>query len=253
MKNNDPLISIVTPLYNCEKYIKETIESVVLQSYTNWEMIIIDDCSTDNSIKIITEYTRSIPNIRILRNKQNVGVAETRNIGIREAKGEYIAFLDSDDTWKFNKLQNQLAFMIENDIEFSFSNYDVIDKDNVKLGDVNCNYDKLDFNLLLKKNYIPCLTVMIKSKILKKYRLPKIRHEDYALWLDILEDNIYAYNVGENLANYRKLDSSLSSNKIKSAIWTWNIFRNYKKLSFFKSCICFINYIFRSIFKFVTL
>lgn len=250
MKNLKPLVSIITPVYNGEKFITQCIESVLNQEYTNWELIIIDDHSIDSTINLIEEYCLKDKRIKIIKNNKNKGVAYSRNQGLISAKGEFIAFLDSDDLWKEEKLEKQIDFMVKNNYKFTFCDYDVIDEEGIFLRKVTCNYDKVDYKVMLRKNYIGCLTVIIRSDILKKYSIPQVRHEDYALWLDILENDVNnAVNLKENLAYYRISKNSLSANKLKSAIWTWNIYRNYKKIPFVQACFYFMSYVIKSIIK----
>lgn len=250
MKNLNPLVSIITPVYNGERFIEQCIDSVLNQKYTNWELLVIDDCSQDSTVDLVEVYCSKDERVKIIKNNKNKGVANSRNQGIISSKGEYIAFLDSDDLWKEEKLEKQIPFMMEKNYEFTFSNYDVIDEESKYLRTVNCKYRKVNYNSMLKKNYIGCLTAVVRADVLKKYSIPLIRHEDYALWLDILENDVeYAINIGENLAYYRISKNSLSANKIKSAIWTWNIYRNYKKMSIIKSFIYFCSYIIKSVIK----
>lgn len=250
MKNLNPLVSIITPVYNGERFIEQCIDSVLNQKYTNWELLVMDDCSQDSTVDLVDVYCSKDERIKIIKNNKNKGVAYSRNQGIASARGEYIAFLDSDDLWKEEKLEKQINFMIENNYEFTFSNYDVIDEESKYLRTVNCKFEKVNYSSMLKKNYIGCLTAIVRTDILKNYSVPIIRHEDYALWLDILERDVeYAINIRENLAYYRISKNSLSANKLKSAMWTWNIYRNYKNISLIKSNLYFVSYILKSILK----
>ena len=247
---NKELVSIITPMYNSEKYIGQTIESVLNQTYQEWEMLIIDDCSNDNSPNIVKEYVQIDNRIRYIRVKENKGVSNARNIGLQQAKGRFIAFLDSDDIWNYSKLENQIDFMIEKNCTITFTSYELIDEDSNKLGKEIKVPSEVRYNDLLKGNILGCLTVIIdKSKIDFDIEMSGARHEDYILWLSILKKGHIAYGIDKILAKYRKSSTSLSGNKVKSAIWTWNVYRNVENLSLYKSMYYFINYIINGIKK----
>lgn len=246
---DEKLISIVTPVYNAQDTIAETIESVLAQTYENWEMILVDDCSTDDSGKIILDYADKDSRIRYFKQETNQGVANARNTAIGKVKGRYLAFLDSDDLWYRDKLEKQLQFMKENAVVFCYTACEIIDKYGKPTGKTRYVPPKADYEQLLKGNYIPCLTVMIDRKVVYVPKMLSIPHEDYVLWLDILKDLHVAYGINEVLAKYRVNKHSVSSNKIKAAVWTWNIYRNIEQLSFKESCYCFICYLFRAVRK----
>lgn len=243
---NQPLISIIMPAYNASATIKESIDSVLSQSYRHWELIIIDDASTDNTLDVIKNYQKKDKKIKVLKNKNNLKVAKTRNRGLDKAKGQYIAFLDSDDKWTHTKLENQLNFMLKNNIKFSYTNIQILNKKNKEL-----KFEReADYKKLLKGNQISCLTVMLDSSLVNNLRMKDIGHEDYLFWLEILkENNIKAYNVNKTLAYYRDEGDSLSSNKLKAASWQWNIYRNHLKLSLLSSIYNFLFYIINGIKK----
>lgn len=244
------LVSIITPMYNSEKFIEATIKSVIGQTYKNWEMIIVDDCSTDNSINIVKPYVENDSRIKYIRSESNKGVSNARNIALREAQGQFIAFLDSDDIWNEYKLEKQIDFMIKKDCAISFTSYELMDENNERLGKVIRVPSQVDYNTLLKGNVLGCLTVVVdKSKLDFGIKMSGVRHEDYVLWLSILKKGHIAYGINENLAMYRKTRTSLSGNKLKSAMWTWNIYRNIEKISIIKSIYYFINYTINGIRK----
>lgn len=165
----EPLVSIITPLYNSEKYIAETIESVLAQTYSNWEMIIVDDCSKDNSTKIVEEYQKKDRRIKLYRNEINKGVSYTRNRAIDLSQGKYIAFLDSDDLWKKEKLEKQIKFMEEKNVVLSYTAYEKINEDGSKRGEVRVP-DKLDYEELLKNCLIGFLTAIYRKEELKDFK-----------------------------------------------------------------------------------
>jgi len=241
MKKN--LVSIITPMYNSGKFIKDTIDSVLNQTYEEWEMIIVDDCSTDISPEIVKSYIDSESRIKYIKTDKNRGVSNARNIALKNANGQYIAFLDSDDIWDKEKLEKQINFMKEKDCAISFTSYELIDEDNRKLNKIVRVVPSIDYKTLLKGNVLGCLTVIIdKSKLDFEIKMSGVRHEDYVLWLSILKKGYLAYGMDEVLAQYRKSLTSLSGNKVKSAIWTWNIYRNVEKMPLHKSIYYFINY-----------
>lgn len=243
-------VSIITPVYNSEKFIRETIVSVLNQTYNNWEMIFIDDCSNDSSESIIKEYLNKDNRFKYIKLKKNSGVANARNIGIREAKGRFIAFLDSDDIWHKNKLETQVNYMINNNVSFCFSAYEVIDENSKVINQkIIPSKQIISYKDILKQNVIGCLTVVIDRNSITDLEMPKIRHEDFATWIKILKSGQKAYCIDEVLASYRKTQKSLSGNKIKSALWTWDIYRKYEKISLPKSLFYFSNYAIKSLLK----
>ena len=235
-------ISIITPLYNGEKFVEDAINSVINQTYKNWELLIIDDFSKDKGCEIARNYAENDSRIRIIKNEENLGVVETRNRGIREAVGRYIAFLDCDDTWNHDKLKKQINFMEEKDAAISCTDYMRMDEsgNHKKLMMVK---EKITYNMLLKSNIVGCLTVIYDTKkIGKKFFEDAVRSEDYVLWLDIFKETKIIYGLEEELAYYRVLDNSRSSNKIKVLKAQWLIYRKYENLSFVKAVYFFIIY-----------
>jgi teichuronic acid biosynthesis glycosyltransferase TuaG len=248
----DGLVSIIMPAYNAEKYIKESIESVLAQTYKNWELIIIDDCSKDGTINIIKQYQIFDNRIRVICLKCNAGVANARNRGMELAKGRYIAFLDSDDLWLDIKLEEQIRFMQQKQIYFSFSKYRrFMDEKKGKVVNVPTyvNYQKA-----LYGNPIGCLTVCLDRRFIREFKFSKQRHEDYIAWLNILKNNnICAYGIPKILALYRVGNSnSLSGNKLKSILWTWNVYRKSQKLSLFDCVFYMFYYVKNNILKILT-
>lgn len=245
----DNLVSVIVPVYNAENYMKETIDSILAQTYENIEIICIDDMSKDNSRDILEEYSSKYENIRTILLEKNGGVANARNVGISKAKGRFIAFLDSDDIWLPEKIEKQVGFMLENKYEFTFTGYRFMDAESKLLNTVVNAKKVLDYNTLLKHNAISCLTVVIDRKYVQDIYMPAIHHEDYAAWLRILKQGHKAYGLNEMLAYYRTRQNSLSGNKLKAAGWTWNILRNEEKLGLFRSVYCFCNYAIVNVYK----
>ena len=242
------LVSIITPSFNSVKFIKQCIESVIAQTYTNWEMLIVDDYSADNSLQILKKYNDK--RIQLIELDKNVGASESRNVAIRKAKGKYIAFLDSDDLWEPQKLEKQISFMETEDIAFSFSTYQPMSDDESKLYSIIHAPKIVTYSSYLKKTIIGCLTVVIDREKTGGFEMPNIRSShDMALWLLIMRRGFDAYGLDENLARYRIVSTSNTANKWRAANDVWKVYRQFEKLSFFYSIWCFLNYAFNAIIK----
>lgn len=221
------MVSIITPCYNAERYISETINSVLKQTYDDWEMIIVDDCSTDNSATIIQGYAKKDNRIKYLKTSAPSGSpAIPRNIGLDNAKGEYVAFLDADDLWLPDKLKLQIEFMQNNQIGFVYSDYEKIDLEGKRNNRIIRMPKISSFWDVIESCTIPCLTVIIKKKIIDKSRFKNTAKEDFIFWLDILKKNVKAYNSGGVLALYREQPKSRSSNKFLMIKEQWYLLRN---------------------------
>lgn len=249
MQNKDKLVSIITPLYNGGRYVKETIMSVQKQTYENWEMIIVDDGSTDDSQEIVLQIAAQDARIRYYKNEKNMGVADTRNKAIALAQGRYIAFLDSDDLWKKDKLERQISYMESKQAAFCYTACEVIDAEGNATGIQRHVPEQVSYKQLLRGNVIPCLTVVLDSTKFSSIAMPKIGHEDYATWLMLLQECECANGIDEVLASYRETGSSLSGNKLAAAGWTWKIYRSYLRLSLLESVYNFICYILQALKK----
>jgi teichuronic acid biosynthesis glycosyltransferase TuaG len=241
-------VSIITPSYNSSQYIRETVQSVISQTYSDWELIIVDDGSIDNSDLIIKELVNSDTRIKAFFLKENKGVAFARNKAISEASGRYIAFLDSDDIWSSDKLEKQLKFMKINAIAFSFTSYQPFSS--FKSYKVIHAPQKISYEELLRNTIIGCLTVVIDTEFIKKIFMPDYAtSQDYAAWLLILKKGYFAYGFNENLAKYRVVSTSNSANKIEMIKGVWSIYRESEKLNILQSFWCLINYMFNAILK----
>jgi len=248
---NDILVSIITPVYNSAKHLETTIKSVLAQTYKNWELILIDDGSNDDSLTLIESYIVTDSRIRLICHPKNLGVAAARNSGTKMADGRFIAFLDSDDSWDDEKLTVQVNFMQKNNCAISYTAYRKIDTDGEILVRKIDIPEKVNYNSLLRHNVIAFLTSIYDVKIIGKRYFEKIGHEDFAFWLEILKDNHLGFGINQVLASYRIHNSSLSNNKLRSAKYTWNIYRQNQKLSFFRSLYYFSNYIVSSSIKYI--
>lgn len=243
-----PLVSVIIPVYNSEKYIEFTIKSVLNQIYENWEMILIDDCSTDNSVQIIKKFISK--NIKLIRLEQNYGVSVARNIGIDNAKGKYVAFLDADDLWEEDKLVKQIKFAEINKYDFTFSGYQTITDDSKKVIKKVEVPDTIDYKQALKNTIIATSGVILNVENLGKDLIKMInlrRGQDTATWWKILKKGITAHGINEILHSYRITKNSLSSNKFIALKRTWNLYRNVEHFSITKSGFYFIHYIVNAI------
>ena len=244
------LVSIITPSYNSSKFIKDCVDSVFSQTYKNWEMIIVDDCSKDNSKEIISELSTKDKRIKPIFLEKNVGAAEARNAAIRQSKGKYVAFLDSDDLWNPKKLEKQLSFMYENEIAFSYTNYQFISENGEDLSNIISAPEKMTYDSYLKNTMIGCLTVIIDREKSGEFEMPNIRSShDMALWLLIMKRGFSAYGLDDNLARYRIVTTSNTASKWHAAKDVWKVYRQVEKLSFIYSAWCFVWYAFNALKK----
>ena len=249
--NKSDLVSIITPMYNSEKYIEDAINSVLLQTYINWELIIINDFSNDDSVKIVENYSKSNNKIKLIHNKRNLGPALTRNKGIEIAKGRFIAFLDSDDLWKKRKLEKQIKFMKSNNYAFTYTRYNKININREIIGIVSSGKLEVSYKDMLKTNHIGCLTAILDIHILgKKILMPNLRkRQDHGLWLIVLKDIERAYCLNETLASYRIRNDSISKNIFSNFYYQWMLYRQVESLRLTHSLYYIICYIFYGIIK----
>lgn len=230
------MVSIITPLYNSENYISRTIRSVQAQTHKNWEMIIVNDCSKDNSKDIASSFAIMDKRIKLISLSKNSGAAVARNKAIEMAKGKFIAFLDSDDLWKPQKLEKQLTFMLENDHSFSFTSYEIMNNENIPLRKIIKANKIITYKNMLCRNPIGCLTAMYSVTSLGKVYMPLIRkRQDQGLWLKILREGTLAFGLDESLAIYRVRKDSISSNKMNLIKYQWQLYRDIERLGFIKS------------------
>lgn len=245
------LVSVIIPCYNAEKYIAETIESVINQSYHNWELLIVDDCSKDKSEEIIKSYIQKDSRVKYYRTKSNTGTpAEPRNIGIENANGKYIALLDADDLFLPNKLEEQIAFIQENDKDLIFSNSIMINEDG-KVVRHMVKREVVNYKSTLMQDDLSSSSVMIKKEILSGIKFKTMPKEDYVFWLELLrKKNVIAYNSNTELYVYRIVSNSRSRNKLKMIGQQWDILREIEKLNIFSASYFFILYLLKSFRKY---
>lgn len=222
--NNFGLVSIITSSYNCARFIGKTIESIQAQTYQNWELLITDDYSSDNSCKIISKYIADDSRIKLFRLRTNSGAGIARNNSIKEASGRFIAFCDSDDRWYPEKLEKQLEFMINNDAGLSYTSYDTCDESGNINGFVKC-LPKLSYAKIIRDNGIGCLTAIYDTDKVGKRYMPTIRkRQDWCLWIDIIKNNGPALGLQLPLSLYRVRQGSISSNKLEMLKYNYRVY-----------------------------
>lgn len=235
MAETEEIISVIVPVYNVDHFIVDTMESVRRQTYPYWELLLIDDGSSDGSARVIEEYAERTGDrrIRLVRQPSNQGAARARNRGLAEARGRYIAFLDADDLWMPEKLEHELAFLKEKSAAFVFTGYEFADEQGRGTGKVVRVPQLLNYRQALKNTTIFTTTVMFDTERIPKEQLemPVMKSEDTALWWRILRNGYLAYGLDENLAKYRRAGRSLSSNKIEAVRRIWNLYRQAENMS----------------------
>lgn len=246
------MVSIIIPVYKCVDYIARTIESVQRQTYQNWEMLLVDDCTPDNSPEIIARYAEKDSRIHYLKQPQNGGAALARNAGLDAAKGRYIAYLDADDIWLPTKLERQIKFMEENDVQFSCCDYEKIEADDTPLNKVVHMPKTITYNQLLSNTIIQTVGVIVDlNKVDRKLLvMPNVRRgQDSATWLQMLRNGVKFVGQNEVLAQYRRVPQSLSANKLSAMKRTWYLYRGIEHLSILKSLICVIGWAYHASIK----
>ncbi|AYL98432.1 glycosyltransferase family 2 protein [Mucilaginibacter celer] len=245
------MISIITAAYNCAAYIADTIRSVQNQTVGDWEMIIIDDNSTDDTLSIIKAEAAADSRIKYLVNESNLGPAKTRNRGIELAAGKYLAFLDGDDLWLPGFIETSLNFMQAHNYPFVFASYKRVDEELNPLYTDFIVPEKVNYHSLLKTCPISCLTAVMDIERIGKFYMPDIqKRQDYGLWLSILKKIDYAYGIAEPLAVYRIRKNSVSRNKYKAMLYVWKVYRDVEKLNMVYSAWLMVNYVINGLRKY---
>lgn len=235
-QSNEVLVSIITPAFNSAQYISDAINSVQNQTLKNWEMLVVDDASTDNTANIVHSYSRNDVRIKYIGLETNQGPSVARQKGTIQAKGRYIAFLDSDDVWYESKLERQIKFMQDHNCAFSCTAYEQVDEVGRPLGKVITPPQKADYNRVLLDCPVGNSTVVYDTKILGKCFGPDIKNrEDYGLWLKILKKENFVWGIRDILSKYRVRKKSQSRNKFKLVIYQWILYRDFEHLSVFRS------------------
>lgn len=247
-----PLISIVTATYNSAKYVQATFDSIRHQSFTHWEWLVTDDASLDETWDLLKRFADIDDRVIINRLRENVGAGAARNKSIEQARGKYLAFIDSDDRWQPDKLEKQILFMSD-DVAFSFTGYRIIDemgRDLDRSVDTSQNGQFFYKDILRKKATIGCSTVMLNRELVGEVLMPLMRSgQDYALWLSLLRDGRPACLLPDPLTEYRLTPKSVSRNKVKKAMRQWEIYRKQECLNLSQSLVCFALYAYRALIR----
>lgn len=247
----EPLCSVVIPLYNRENYIEKTIKSVLNQSFKDFELIIVDDCSTDRSYQIAKEFAEQDPRIVLKGNKVNKGVADSRNFGIETAAGKYIALLDSDDVWLENKLEAQIDHIQKTGCRLVYCSYGYFDREGNRIGDSFQVPETVNLDQLLKRNVISCSTALGEKELFLNNKFDKrYFHEDLVAWISMLKECGTACGLTEELAELTIMRGSKSGNKMNAAKERWKIYREYLKMNLPSALYYFMNYTYFSLVKY---
>ncbi len=249
-----PFVSIIMPAHNAAKTISESIKSVMSQNFSDWELLVIDDCSTDETVQIVRDLAEKDSRIKLLHTDKSIGKPfYPRNIGIKATTGRFIAFLDSDDIWFPTKLEKQLPLFYDKNVAISFSYYEKFSSDqiNSQTNRIIKSPSIVSFKSALYGNPIGNLTGMYDTQKVGKVFYEDAGHEDYVLWLTILKKGFIAKNTNTVEAKYRVAEKSVSSNKGKAASWTWNIYRKFLGFNVLKSLFCYTIYMIKGVLKYL--
>ena len=246
-----PLVSVIMPAHNAERFLEEAIQSVISQTVTDWELLVIDDCSSDNTRQIAAEFSQKDPRIRLLANEQNMGVAKTRNRGLDLCSGQYVALLDSDDYWKPQLLEKMISRAKETEADIVYCSYELVSKEGEKVCKDFLVPPTTRFEDSIVRSVISCSTVLLTKQFAMTHRFPtNTYHEDIALWFKSLQEGATAAGVTEVLASYRQHNDSRSAGKLKSAMRRWTIYRNFLKMPIHKTISAMIRYGYYGVIKY---
>jgi teichuronic acid biosynthesis glycosyltransferase TuaG len=250
----EKLCSVIIPTYNCAGTIRQAVHSAQNQTYKNSEIFILDDGSTDETLRIAKALAKDDNRIRVFQNQQNLGVALTRNKGFDLAEGNFIAVLDSDDIWEPDKLQEQIALLEKTDCGFCYTSYSCVDSAGIVIGSEHIIPESCTFTDLLKENVICCSSVVLKKELIEKHKMSNdYFHEDFVFWLELLKDGYKACGCPQPLVKYRVSQHGRSHNKLSAAKNRWLVYRNYLHLPFFPSLYYFCVYAANGIKKYYKL
>lgn len=244
MPDSEPLVSVIMPVYNTKAFLADSIESILKQSYKNFELLIYDDLSTDGSNIIIREYAEKDSRIRDFKGQYNIGAGKARNFLIQAAIGRFVAFCDSDDKWEPEKLAVQVRYLLENSLDLTYSSYKVVNSEGKLKRVVNAK-EKVSYDIMLRNNYIGCLTAIYDTNRLGKRYMPDMRkRQDWACWLDILKETQQVQGIRKVLATYTERNDSISKKKLNMIKYNWLVYYKHEKFGIFKSIICLIYFMF---------
>ena len=244
------LVSIIMPCYNAAPYVARSIESVLAQTYEDWELLITDDGSTDKSVEIIQAYCDKDERIQLFKHVKNQGIARARNTSLAEARGRFVAFLDHDDLWMPDKLEKQVGFMLDNDYPFTYTSYELMDDNGRPLNKAIRTQGVMDYGRYARNTIIGCGTVMLDRDKVGDFRMPQNdTSDDMALWLSLMKKGFQAYPLDEVLLRYRVTKRSASSNKFKATRDVWRVYRDVEGLSLAESLHNFVGYAYNAVKK----
>jgi len=250
-QETSPLVSVIIPAYNAEPFLRETIESVLSQTVSDWQMLLIDDGSSDNTQKIVTEFAQKDPRIQLVVNESNMGVAKTRNRGMELCRGKYVALLDSDDYWKPQLLEKMIARAEETGADIIYCSYEIVDEQGSKVCNDFIVPPETTFEESIVRSVITCSTVLLTRQLVEKYRFPtNMYHEDIALWFQILKEGGVARGVPEVLAAYRQRANSRSAGKLGSAKRRWVVYRKHLHMPVIQCIFVMMRYGYYGIIKY---
>ena len=250
-ENTQPLVSVIMPVYNAARFLKQAMESVLRQSYRNLELIMIDDGSTDDSLSMMRAYAAQDDRVRVIANEKNRGVSYVRNCGIRAARGEYIALLDSDDVWLENKLESQVRLQQETGADIVYCSLDFINEEDRVIKRPFIVPPTTDYSKMLVRCVFTCSTVMMKARLLKENPFPAdYYHEDFLLWMKLMELDPVVAGDPAVMAHNRQVAASRSGNKAFAAVKRWEIYRKGLHMGVVSSAVSFIQYAFWGILKY---
>ena len=249
----EKLVSVIMPVYNAEAYLKEAIDSALRQTYRNIELIIVDDCSKDRSLEIARSYEQRDARVRVIAGEENQGVARVRNRGIQEAKGEYIALLDSDDAWREDKLERQVRLLESKGAQIAYCSYDFMDDNGNKIMRPFIVPEQTDYKKMLISSVISCSTALVDAKLMKAHPFrAECYHEDYALWMELMQIPVKVVGDKEIMMHYRQLRGSRSHNKWNAAKKRWKIYREVLGMNLFDSSVALVGYTINGVLKYYT-
>lgn len=248
--HDEHLVSIITPAYRVEKIVHETMDSVISQTYQNWEMLVADDCSPDGTASVVAAYSKADPRVRLIRCKTNAGPAAARNAALAEARGRWVAFLDSDDLWLPEKLEETIRHAVANQSALTFTGFRRISHDGKNVGVYVSAPSLLNYRMLLGNTAIATSTVLVDRNMVGNISMKKVYYDDFVCWLEILKQGFVAHGLNKDLARYRVVANSVSRNKRRSAFEVWKTYIHIEKLGLIRSTSFFLSYAFNAIKKY---
>jgi teichuronic acid biosynthesis glycosyltransferase TuaG len=250
VNESGPLVSIVTPAYRAGPFVGQCIASVQAQTFPEWEMLVVDDCSPDDTCAVVEGFAAKDPRVRLLRQPRNGGPALARDAAVLAARGRYVAFLDSDDWWLPGKLERQIEYMRRTGAAVTFTGFRRVNREGLEPGGFVDVPGRLTHAQLLKNTAMATSTVVVDRQATGPFRMTQTYYDDYALWLDLLKRGFTAHGLREDLMRYRVVGQSVSRNKARSALWVWRTYRQVAGLSVPRAAWCFLHYALRAAWKY---